>query len=367
MNLINFEVERIIIHQIFAKSAEHGKIPPEQSTALMRFDRDVMTEFKKRVVDAVGSNSKAVQMDIFEHDVGELPFAVDSIINLDDKSFITASFNFAKRLTKAQNKTNIPGGILVIFQGTRGKNKQNLLGIIKAEMYTGYKKETNKITQEIMLEYVTDLLLTPDNRLYKTAVFFENDTNVIAGNLNSKWDVLIADNQVSRSQGKVAAEYFYSDFLGCRPQETDALITKGFRRNTSKFIGMMAIDSAEKFDRFNTLTSYLKYDTSTTASVEEFAKRYFEDVKIRDDYKSHMKNAGIPNRNFVKDTQFIAKDLKMQRVRFRSKVNINIPTDADEGLVTFEEVNGENDSRGRPKIWTNVLIKDEMIVKNDKN
>lgn len=216
MHLLNFNVDRIIIHQVYRRDLDGNKITPTQSHEYTNFEQSAMGEFKSRVKDAIGEGSKAVQMEIVNQGVNDLPALVDSIIIQNDDEFAVSSYDIAKKLTDAQQSKAIPGGIVVVFSGTQGSQSKKFLGIIKAEVHSGYEKEVNQVTNEISLKFVEELLLTPGTRLYKTAAFFEkSDIEGDLDDLNSKWAVMVSDYQISKADGKAAAQYFYSDFLGC--------------------------------------------------------------------------------------------------------------------------------------------------------
>jgi len=153
----------------------------------------------RRVTDALGEGSNAVQMEIVNQEHSALPHIVDTIISQDDATFAVSSYDIAKNLTDAQQTRSIPGGIIVVFTGTQGSRNKRFLGIIKAEVHSGYEKETNDTTGEISLKFVEELLLTPGTRLYKTAGFFEKaNADGTSANLNDRWAVMVSDSQINK-------------------------------------------------------------------------------------------------------------------------------------------------------------------------
>ncbi|ASF46782.1 nucleoid-associated protein [Methylovulum psychrotolerans] len=268
--------------------------------------------------------------------------------------------DIAKKLTDAQQRKSIPGGIIVIFYGKQGHPLKKFLGIIKAEIHSAYEKELNKKTNEISLKYIEEALLTPGTRLYKTAGFFEKASyDETSTDLNKKWTVMVSDYQISQAEGKAAAQYFYADFLGCGYLQTSARTTKKFYESASSFIAKLDIAATDKNDLFNALTIYLKVDTSSTISSSDFASKYF-DVDTQDVFAEYMEESGLPTAAFTKDTIYIDKHLKFRKISFSKNVNITAPSEIFRNLVSIEYMEGDPDESGTPAEWTRVIIKDRI-------
>ncbi len=361
MLLPNLSIDRIIIHQVYQRDQDGTKLPPLQSHEYTIFAHDAMQTFKTRIVNALGNESKAVQMEIVNQEPDYIPSIVDTIVDQNNDSFAISSHDIAKKLTDAQHSRSIPGGIIVVFDGMYGISQKKYLGIIKAEVHSGYEKEVNPATKEISLKFVEELLLTPGTRLYKTAGFFEkNGYNVPISGLNDKWIVMVSDYQISKAEGKAAAKYFYSDFLGCGYPQTSARTTKQFYESAKSFIASLEISSTQKIHLFNALTTYLKVETSSTISASEFAERYFN-IDTQDLFTSHIEESGLPSTAFTKDIEHIESKLKLRKVQFQSKIKIIAPSDTFEELVTIQTMEGDPDESGTPVEWTNVIIKDRII------
>lgn len=360
MQLLNLSIDRIIIHQIYQRNQDGNKVAPSQSHEYTNFDNTAMEAFKARVIDALGEGSKAVQMEIVNQGQNDLPTIVDKIIDQDKPNFAVSSYDIAKKLNDAQHRRQIPGGIIVIFSGKQGHPLKRFLGIIKAEIHSAYEKEVNQDTNEISLKFVEEVLLTPGTRLYKTAAFFEKsgygDTST---ELNEKWAVMVSDYQINQADGKAAALYFYSDFLGCGYPQTSARTTKLFYESASSFIVGLDIPEADKSDLFNALITYLKVDTSSTISASDFASRYF-DVDTQDDFTGHMEDSGLPTESFTKDITHIANKLKFRKVSFSKNIKITAPSDIFGKLIKIETIEGTLDESGTPAEWTQIIIKDRI-------
>jgi nucleoid-associated protein YejK len=361
MELINLEIRRIIIHQVYRRDEQGNVRTPLQSHEYTRFDTSAMLAFKNRVADALGDRSKAVQMKVHDQSPTSTPALVDTVINQNDAEFAVSSYDFATKLAAAQHSKNIPGGILVVFTGTYGVNNSNFLAFIKAEVHSGYEIDTDDETGEISLKFVEELLLTPGTKLYKTGAFFEKPHVVGAsGDLNEKWTPYVSDNQINKVDGKAAAQYFFADFLGCAYPETSARTTKSFLDESTRFISNLDAPEEQRSNYLNALKSYLKVEGSSIVNPNEFADRIF-DTDTRDSYIGHLTSNGIPATAFTKDLEHISNSLKLTRIRFSQDIKISIPSDKFNDLMEIETFEGEPDENGLSKEWTKITIKDRII------
>lgn len=361
MQLLNLNIDRIIIHQVYQRDAEGQKKAPLQSHEFTRFSSAAMETFKQRVVEALGQNSRAVQMDIVRQESTDLPQIVERVIDEEDSIFAVSSYDFATLLADAQHMKSIPGGIVVVFTGTQGHPAKRFLGIIKAETHSAYEKDVDPRTGEISLKYVEEVLLTPSSKLYKTAGFFERvEYDSTYENLNDKWVVMVSDSQINKSGGKAAAMYFYADYLGCGYPDTSARTTKKFYEATKAFISELEVPEPKKNDYINALTTYLKVDTSSSISTTDFASRYFE-ADVQDIFSEYMEDAGIPTASFTKDVEHISSSLKFRKVQTSKNVKISAPSDAFKDLIVITTIEGEEGESGMSEEWTQVIIKDKIV------
>lgn len=358
MSLINLRIERIIIHQIYQRDKDGNKVSPNNSAELINFDDNAMQTFKKRFISAVGENSKAVEMTIIEQDNDKLPAKLDSLKSKSsDDDFIRMSIDISNKLADAQNKKNIPGGIVAIFDGLYGATPKRFVGIIKAEIHSAYEKTVDKITQEIGLKYVEEALLTPATKLYKTACFLNKGNDSNDEDLNSRWNVLVSDTQISQNGGTASAFYFYNTFLGCGYPKTSARTTQKFYIETSKFINDMDISEEKRSDIHTALNVYLKQEKTDVINPTEFASRHF-DIETCDSYSVYLKDKELPLTSFTKDIQYVAPKLKTRKLAFSQNIKIIVPADKFSDLIEMEEV---YESDGKKVNWTKIIIKDRIV------
>ncbi|CAK1759197.1 Nucleoid associated protein NdpA [Vibrio crassostreae] len=361
MQLTNLYIDKIVIHQIFKRNTDGSIKSPKKSSGFIRFDHSAMETFKVRVIDALGSQSKAVDMLIVRQGQGDVATAIEKLNNANDDDFIDISYDVASKLSEAQVRKSIPGGILVVFKGRYSNPEKSFIGVMKAEIHSAYEKTENPNTNEISLKFVEEALLTPATKLYKTAGFFEKvtDNRVEApSELNDVWHVGVSDSQISQTDGKAAAQYFYSSFLGCGYPESSAKTTREFYEATCEFLTGMDISEDKRNDLHNALVSYLKYENTAVVSATEFSDRYF-DVDTRDQFAEHIEEKGLPLTAFTKDIEQISTRLKQRKLSFSKNVKITAPSDVFKELIDIESITENQD--GESVNWTRITVKDRIV------
>lgn len=356
----NLNIERIIIHEVHQRGENNLRVSPTLGDELIDFDDVAMDGFKSRITEALGQDSKAVQMEISNESIQSTAEISTSLPELNLTEFISCSEVLANKLTDAQHSRTMPGGILVIFTGTYGGLNKKIIGIMKADIYSGYQKETNAQTQKISLKYIEELLLTPSSKLYKTAAFLEKNEPVESENptLNNTWSVYINDTQVSR-KGKAGADYFVSDFLGFDYLESSARTTKLFFQEAKKYIISSDLEEDKKIDVLNALVTYIKVDNAGAISCREFGDMYFEG-DMGDNFCEYMYQKEVPNVAFSKDIELISSDLKSRKLKFRNNVSFSAPAEAFEDYLEIESFETAANDNEESQIWTRITIKDSI-------
>lgn len=178
---------------------------------------------------------------------------------------------------------------------------------------------------------------------------------------NSKWVVMVADSQINQADGKAAAKYFYSSFLGCGYPKTSARTTKFFYEAACDFIKGMGVDQVQKNDLLNALVTYLKVNKASSVGVSEFASSYLSDVDTQDAFSTYMAKSGVPLESFTKDITHIEGKLKFRKISFGGNIKIIAPSESFKALVSIEPIQGDIDDCGIPAEWTKVIIKDKVL------
>lgn len=319
MDFSNLQIQRIVIHEIFERDTEKNIQEPRYGEELSILNDRGIETLEERIINAIGSESNSMEMEIKDIDNGSCVSIVDELINLSDTDFIERSKRIAYKLAEAQVSRRIPGGVVVVVQGIAGEVvDKNFIVIIKAEIHNGFTRTNN------VLSYLSDLLLTPQQKLYKIAAFLEN--NVEAEELGSKYELCVYDHNMKKSETKDAATYFYGSFLGSIFKRNSKIVTKEFYEATKDIINNMDITDDEKVDLNMGLYTYVKSPVNATISVDEFANQYLKE-EMRDNYHYCMQEKGIPNTAISKDLGYLNSRLKQRRIKFTSEVSITAPSD----------------------------------------
>ncbi|AQM58918.1 nucleoid-associated protein [Clostridium baratii] len=323
MKIRLFEIEDIVIHEIFKRDKDKNIVQPRYSDELSILDNSGLDTLKVRILNAIGASSNSVEMDISDTSQTSCIKIIDDI-NSDDtdsltddekeKNYIENSKRIAYKLAESQKTIKIPGGIVVVLKGTFNKEKKKFVCIIKAEIQNGFTRN-NKNT----LEFISELLLTPQQKFYKIAFWYENDKN--AKDLKDKYNLLIYDNNMKKSETKDAAIYFYETFLGSTFKKNSKIVTRDFYNETKEFINSLNVSDDEKFDLNMKLYLYVKSDLNTTISVDEFSTENLP-VDLRDLYKNTMKRKSISEIAFTKDTEYLNKKMKKTKINFTNNISI---------------------------------------------
>lgn len=360
MNFAQLNINKIAIHQIFPRGEDSKEIPPGKGSKLIVFDDEALSDFKQRIFNSLGHDSSAVEMVITDEKIGSTPFYINSIHDCDDEEFISHSYEIAKNLSKAQTRRGMSGGIVVVFSATYQYNKLPLVGIIKADMYSGYEKKQDRDTGIISLKHVKELLLTPSTRLYKAAGFFKRDGLTGNNSFGESWIVHISDSQIDKSDGKAAAQYFYQSFLGCDYPLSSARTTKTYFDLACSFIKKMDISEDNRIDLYNVLYADIKSGKSQKLDPIAFASAYMSTDDV-DKFRNYLDDANFQVSPFIKDIEYITSKLKNRRVKFSRNIRISAPTDIFEEYVSIETVEGVPDSKGSIPTWTKIIVKDRIV------
>lgn len=337
----NLKISRLIVHEIYKKEIEGNK-PPYFSNELMQLDLKGKLEFESRVINAIGHHSHSIEMDIIQVDKQSVYAYASPILNSDvsNELFIETTKKITDKLVLSQSKRTIPGGAVIVFDGTICSENKRCLGIIKAEKHGGFhlKDDTNKMA----FNYINDLILTPQQKLYKIALLINNNENDTINFSPSLIGVFIFDNNNVKTASKTSADYFWNSFMGCAYQKNSQVATKDFFHKTKEFITKKSTLSGEKIvDTMSALYTYLKVDTTQTISVSDFAERYFTDASIKDSYEGYMQSQKIPMNSIHKDISMLSLKKKERKIKFNNLVKIYAPVEKFNDNVKIIETTNE--------------------------
>lgn len=324
-------IEKIIAHEVYSLDNERKVVQPKYSSSFTNLDVKGINTFQERIVDALGNDSHCLEMSVEDFDGGSAFDLCNNMLDANNQSFIQNSCRLADKLAESHTSRNIPGGILVIFSGVTGSNNHKYIGIIKAELHNGFSLQ--EASDKLLLQFLSDLLLTPQQKLYKIAIFISMTEKRTAGTrTQDDFTILVYDHNMSRSEPSQAARYFYYDFLGCIFSPTDQKLTNDFYHFTKEFIDGLDIASEDKLDLHTSLYTYLKISRGTSIQVAEYAQSYLQ-PSLRDNYQNHMSKKEFPAHAIRKDITYLKNKLRRRNIKFTSDVKLNAPTENFEELI----------------------------------
>lgn len=350
----NLTVSRIMVHDVHRRRDDKKAVPPTYGTALIRLNDEAMDYFVSVVVTAMGNQSQSMTMDITTPLApGAAVTVAEELLACDDAAFLEKSRLFADKLTTAQARRDIPPGVLVVFDGTVGHPSRRFVGLIKSETHRGLRHASPD-----QVQFLKDLFLGPQAKLYKVGVFVWNDesSEVPAGG----WSAHIYDSQMTAANRDGAAHYFYGGFLGCDLPANAAQLTKRFYDETRSFINKTDLAVEDKADLLTGLYTYLKVDQSSLVEVGAFAKAYMADEDLQDAYAAFMRKKSFPNTAVLKDISDIGSRLRRRRLSFSRNIQLTAPSEAFEDLVEVKSIQPLDGSAGDADMWTQITIRDRI-------
>jgi hypothetical protein len=333
----NFQVKRIIVHEIFKKEVD-GSVSPDFNEGLLGISGEALSAFQERILEAVAHDSQCIQMDVVKVDIGSAYKFMEPFLDggQSENAFIAMSKSLTEKLVSAQMSRTIPGGAVVVFESTISRNNNKCIGIIKAEKHSGFSMQTRDSKK--ILEFFNNLLLTPQQKLYKIGLLVDVKPNANIERTVDYAEMYVFDSNNIRAVGKAAANYFYDGFLGCAYQRSSDILTKTFYEHTKEFLTKKSkMPGEEIVDRMSALYTYLKVDNNQTISVDDFAQRYLPDAGAKDSYSAYMQSTNVPMISFSKDLTMLKGKLNRRKIKFTNDVYIYAPSETFNENVQFVE------------------------------
>jgi hypothetical protein len=353
----NLKIGRIAIHEVFQREDDRKIIPPVYADQLENWPDEALTAFKARTTEALSAQAKSIEMQIIQSDENShVANARDLIAATGDVGFLTLSRKTTDRLVGAQLHRNIPGGILVVFDGTVGVESHAFLGAIKAETQPGFRRRADS-KKKLITEFLSDIFLTPATRLYKIAMFVSPAKRQ---KLPNGWRAFVFDSNISPTHRESAAQYFYEAFLGCVLPEDGAYETSRFFDPTKEFVRSTSLSGPIKRKMVDALITFVQAETARTFTANEFAEKYLP-VDLRDPFNKFVDAKQFPNRAVVRDTSQMESKLKRRRFRFGSDIEFSTTPEALNNETVILKTGKARDFGGEgTEPWTQITIKQPM-------
>lgn len=359
----NLTINRIIIHEIHRRNDDRSLRDPNYGNQLIQLDVEAQNALQLRITDALGESSHGIEMKIERTTVGSLWNLASDIVRVggNNEEFIQLSQIVTANLAAAQTSKGVPGGIVVVIDGSCGHPSRRFMCVIKAEPHAGFIKREEE--GQLLLKYLKDLILTPQSKLYKIGAFVNLDPTVpVTLELPAGgWKAFLFDDLATRGNRLGAAQYFYETFLGLAFPTDSAFQTKQFHTLTKDFIRKANVDEEVKSGLLNALNTYLKVDNSATVQVAAFAQAYIPVPELQDAYAQHMQRNNFPQHAVHKDLTEVASALRQRKIMFGHNIKLIAPPEDFEGYVRMKTIDGEPTADGQVPKWTQIIIRDRIM------
>ena len=358
MSFENLKINQLIIHEIYERGPDRALVDPNYGSELVDLQLASREALQRRITEALGRDSKGVEMEIQEHGLESIWHTANSMIEAadDEDQFIEHSQSIAAKLAAAQTRSGLPGGIVVVIRGTCGHPERQFMCVVKAEPHGGFA--TSRAHAKLSLQYIEELILTPQSKLYKIGAFILYDpASCSPANPTGGWKAFLFDHLISRSSKISAAQYFYESFLGLAFPKNSAFETKRFHNLTKEFIKKSKLSGEEKLDLLNGLTAYVKSDQSATVQVGEYADTYMPDAALKDHYAAFMRGKKFPTNAIHKDLSEVKDDLRFRKISFGNSIKLTAPAESFGNYISVQSIEGEEDESGQVPIRTQVIVR----------
>ena len=349
----NLKVSRIAVHEFFQRNGDKSIRPPVFAEALESLSSEAIGAFRLRMTDALSGQSQSLQMRVARHDSGSFLALAESLLDSSDQDFLAGSKEITIKLAEAQMARRIPGGMLIVFDGTVGAPAIPFIGVIKAETQAGFRR--SKDGAKAVVEFLQNIFLTPATRLYKIGIMLFDDTT------KPKPDgrrAFVFDSNISASNREAAAAYFYEGFLGCALPSDGPYETVRFFDLTKEFVRKSGLEPEKKRDIIDSLYVFVRDEQDPTFTADQFGSRYLP-PEMQDPYADFLNARKFTPNAVVRDTSQMGVRLRRRRLKFGTDIELSASPEALKNRVQIEAIGGAGEGGERPR-WTRITIQEAL-------
>lgn len=353
LRIENLTIKRVVMHEVFQRKDGPNIVPPVYGTDLEVLDSKALTHFGVRITDALSAQSKSIEMRIVKDSLASIVGIARRLVIADDQSFPSISNLVADNLADAQKSRGIPGGMLLVFDGTVGADDIPFVGVMKAEMQSGFQRRSG--AAKVVTEFLENIFLTPATRLYKLALFIATAKSVTD---ETGWRCFIFDSNITAARRENAAVYFYDGFLGCAFPENGKYETARFFDLTKEFVRTSVNDRDLRRDLGDALFTFVKVEQSPTFTSQEFGDAYLP-PELQDPFNKFLEGKKFPtNRAVVRDISDMGGRLRRRKYKFGHDIEFSASPEAiRSGTVVIQDVPAEDASEGEAETWTRITVR----------
>lgn len=327
MQYAALNINAIVLHEVVRKTGGAGS--PVLSQAESQLQPDQTAYIQERIRRALGSHARPI---VEESGSSPVPDLVKKYLN-DGGALLPTSISLVQRLQSVQSGIS-PAGIFVAAAAELDGDPALLMAKLEHERgVRAAQRELpdGRITFDVQL--LRDLLFTTGSKVFKVALFTKSGIQaaVAAADGGTTISGVVVDQQV---QGSSVAQFFLTDFLGCRFTERADVLTQRFFEAAESWINTLKDD--EKKGRYQVALLGEMQSNKTSLSIDRFASDHFE-VEDRDDFAASLKASSVPAREFSKDTELVRGKLARLRIDTKSGVMVLAPPETvSDGTVRIE-------------------------------
>ncbi len=310
------KIRTLVVHDIPTKLSKkvlhedpnHTRPQPLFSQIPSPMNKDIEDYITLKINNSLGSTN-AMDIKFEEGSPSPVPKFIEDHLKKDKNNKVKITQSIAQHLFDKQNATN-SNGLLLFVECDLGQ--KNALIIMKVE-----REEGLRITEEserekfvtFSVQHINDLLLTKKTKLFKIAMFYYRDQNIVGS---------ICDNQTGYYEQRDTAEFFLNDFLGCEFYNSSKASTRDFYEASVKYINEKISSPLEKGNAITQLVAEMT-NRQLVFNVKEFSRKVFSASNV-DDYLQYLKNCDVRTQSFQKDTELIFSKLNRIQYSFKSGI-----------------------------------------------
>lgn len=333
-------VTTVVMHELplgrARELAEHGVTLSDAPIEFEDLDKSFL---EARLRGVLGGSAR----DIVE-DPRELSPSVTAIRGMLDSTadIVECSQEMAQRLRTVQAH-NAPPSLLLV--ATASIDSTAAVVISKLDHEQGMRAERTELSdgrKTYRAQYLRDLILGEGTRVFKAAAF------LLPATLS---DDPLAGHVVDPQLGAGSIADYFLQFLGFHYVEQPTVLTQRLFNASQKWIRQTLKDDPELSAEYEIALLAQMQSRSTRLSPRRFATESLN-LEHRDPYLAALSAAGVPPREFLKDTQLIANEIRRVKVHTARDATIYAPPSMyEDGSLKIEQVDGRR---------TKITLEDEV-------
>lgn len=353
MQFENLRVSRIAVHEIYQRADDHSIKDPTYSEELEVLSPEAMGAFRLRMTDALSGGSQSIEMRIAKYDDESYLAFAEPLINSTNDVFLQGTKRIAYKLADSQKYRRIPGGMVIIFDGTVGATSTPYIGVIKAETQAGFRRSLDG--ERTIVEFLKNIFLTPATRLYKIGIFLFDG---MQGPRPVGRRAFVFDSNITSGNREAAAAYFYEGFLGCALPSDGAYETAKFFDLTKAFVRSSDLAPEKKRELIDSLFVFVRDEQDPTFTSDQFCDRYLP-AELRDNYSTYMLSKKFTANAVVRDLGGMGNKLRRRKLNFGGDIQLSASPEALAEKVIISAVDGKLED-GSVQSWTQILVKEQL-------